>query len=70
MLADGGDCVRDLAGLRQQPALFGGVASVSTAWRVLVEEVGGDPRQVAALWSALARVRERAWALAQHPPGC
>jgi hypothetical protein len=29
----------------------------------------GDPRQVAALWSALARVRERAWALGAAPQG-
>jgi hypothetical protein len=63
MLADGGDCVSDLAGLRQQPDLFGEVASTSTAWRVLAGEVGGDPRQVVALWSALARVRQRVWAL-------
>jgi hypothetical protein len=68
MLADGGDCVSDLAGLRQQPALFGEVASTSTAWRVLVEELG-DARQVAALWSALARVRQRAWALGAAPAG-
>jgi hypothetical protein len=69
MLADGGDCVSDLAGLRQQPDLFGEVASTSTAWRVLVEEVGADPRQVAALWSALARVRQRAWTLVAAPAG-
>jgi hypothetical protein len=69
MLADGGDCVRDLAGLRQQPELFGEVCSTSTAWRVLAWEVGGSPRQVAALWSALARVRERAWALGAAPTG-
>ena len=69
MLADGGDCVRDLAGLRQQPELFGEVCSTSTAWRVLAWEVGGCPRQVAALWSALARVRERAWALGAAPIG-
>jgi Transposase DDE domain group 1 len=67
MLADGGNRVRDLAGPRQQPALLGEVCSTSTAWRVLVEEVGGDPRQVAALWSALARARERAWALGAAP---
>lgn len=33
MLADGGDCVSDLAALRDQPELFGAVASTSTAWR-------------------------------------
>ena len=68
-LADGGDCVSDLAALRDQPELFGAVASTSTAWRVLAEEVAGDPRGIAALWSALARVRERAWALGGAPAG-
>ena len=62
-LADGGDCVSDLAALRDQPELFGAVASTSTAWRVLAEEVASDPRGIAGLWSALARVREQAWAL-------
>jgi hypothetical protein len=69
MLADGGDCVSDLAALRDQPELFGAVASTSTAWRVLAEEVAGDPRGIAALWSALARVREQAWALGAAPAG-
>ncbi len=31
MIADGGDCVSDLAVLRNQPSLFGEVASTSTA---------------------------------------
>jgi hypothetical protein len=35
MLADGGDCLSDLAVLRDQPELFGEVASTATAWRVL-----------------------------------
>src|SRR5918994_1808900 len=61
MLADGGDCVSDLAVLGDQAGLFGRVCSTATAWRV-VGEVAADPRGVAALWSALARVRERAWA--------
>jgi hypothetical protein len=68
-LADGGDCVSDLAALRDQPELFGAVASTSTAWRVLAEELAGDPRGIAALWSALARVREQAWALGTAPAG-
>ena len=34
-LADGGDCLSDLAVLRDQPALFGPVASTATAWRVV-----------------------------------
>jgi Transposase DDE domain group 1 len=43
MLADGGDCVRDLAVLREQAGLFGRVCSTPTAWRV-VHEVAADPR--------------------------
>lgn len=69
MLADGGDCVSDLATLRDQPELFGAVCSVPTAWRVLTEELPADRRGIAALWSALARVREGAWALGAAPAG-
>jgi hypothetical protein len=68
MLADGGDCVSDLAGLRDQGGLFGRVCSTPTAWRV-VGRVAADPRGVAALWSALARVRARAWAAGAEPAG-
>ena len=35
MLADGGDALCDLQTLRDQPALFGPVASDATAWRVI-----------------------------------
>lgn len=35
MLADGGAAIADLAVLRNQPELFGPVASDATAWRVL-----------------------------------
>ncbi len=35
MIASGGDCVSDLAALRDQPDLFGRVASTATAWRVV-----------------------------------
>ena len=69
MLADGGDCVSDLAVLRDRPELFGQVASTPTAWRVLAEELPADPRGIAGLWSALARVREQAWALGAAPVG-
>ncbi|HZD03041.1 MAG TPA: IS1380 family transposase [Actinomycetes bacterium] len=68
MLADGGDCVSDLAGLREQAGLFGAVCSTPTAWRV-VHEIAADPRGVAGLWSALARVRQRAWAAGAAPKG-
>jgi hypothetical protein len=46
MLADGGDCVSDLAGLRDQAGLFGRVCSTATTWRVL-GQVAADPRGVA-----------------------
>jgi hypothetical protein len=69
MLADGGDCVSDLASLRNQPELFGRVCSTPTAWRILAEELPADPRGISRLWSALARVRERAWALGAAPVG-
>ncbi len=68
MLADGGDCVRDLAGLREQAGLFGRVCSTPTAWRV-VGQVAADPRGVAGLWSGMARVRARAWAAGAAPAG-
>jgi hypothetical protein len=52
LLADGGDCLSDLAVLRQQPELFGPVASTPTAWRVM-ERVAGDPDGLLALmWTA------------------
>jgi hypothetical protein len=69
MLADGGDCVSDLAVLRDQAELFGQVCSTPTAWRIVAQELPGDPRGIAALWSALARVREQAWALGAAPAG-
>jgi hypothetical protein len=42
LLADGGDCLSDLAVLRDQPELFGPVASTPTAWRVL-DRIARDP---------------------------
>jgi hypothetical protein len=68
LLADGGDCLSDLASLREQAGLFGRVCSTPTAWRV-VHEVAADPRGVAGLWSGMARVRERAWAAGAAPVG-
>src|ERR1035438_4910737 len=35
MLADGGDCLADLGASRDQPDLYGNVASGSTAFRVI-----------------------------------
>jgi hypothetical protein len=60
MLVDGGDAVSDLGALRDQPDLFGRVASTATAARV-VAAVGPD--ELEAIREARAAARERAWAL-------
>jgi Transposase DDE domain group 1 len=60
MLADGGEAISDLAVLRDQPALFGSVASTATAWRVL-DSVDGAVLD--RLRHARASARERAWLL-------
>src|SRR4051812_49336853 len=64
MLADGGRCVSDLIALGAQPALFGDVASVSTARRVLLSVGAGELDR---LRTARARARARAWAAGAAP---
>jgi hypothetical protein len=59
MLADGGVAISDLAVLRDQPELFGPVASTATAWRVL-DAI--DAGLLAGLRRGRARARERLWA--------
>jgi hypothetical protein len=59
MLADGGEAIADLAVLRDQPGLFGPVASDATAWRVLA---GIDADALVRLRVARAAAREVAWA--------
>jgi hypothetical protein len=66
MAADGGERVCDLAVLRDQQALFGAVASDSTAFRV-VEKVASEPGLLDALRDAHARARERFWELHGAP---
>ena len=66
MLADGGDCLSDLAVLRDQPELFGPVASTPTAWRVL-ERLAQDPDGLARLRAARAHARGRAWVAGGDP---
>jgi Transposase DDE domain group 1 len=61
VLADGGDCLSDLAVLRDQPGLFGSVASTATAWRVL-ERAAKDADGLARLRAARAHARGRVWA--------
>jgi hypothetical protein len=60
MLADGGECVSDLGAVRDQEALFGSVASDSTAFRV-IDRIASEPGLLEALRSAHARARERFW---------
>jgi hypothetical protein len=57
-LADGGDCLSDLSVLRDQPGLFGAVASTPTASRV-VDSVDAD--RLGAIRAARATARTRAW---------
>jgi hypothetical protein len=66
MLADGGDCMSDLAVLRQQPELFGEVASDPTVSRVL-GSIG--PEVLAALAAARAEARCRVWESGGAPTG-
>ena len=58
MLADGGEAISDLAVLRDQPDLFGPVASTATAWRVL-DRI--DQALLDRMRQARAAARERAW---------
>jgi len=65
MTADGGTSLSDLKVLRNQPELFGTVASDPTAWRVLdsIDDAG-----LAAINQARAEARSQAWALGSRPP--
>jgi hypothetical protein len=65
MLADGGECLSDLAAVRDQEALFGSVASDSTAFRV-IDRVASE-RLLGELRAAHARARERFWKLHGAP---
>jgi hypothetical protein len=59
-IADGGRVLSDLATLRDQPELYGPVASDPTAWRTL-EAIG--ERERAHIAAARAKTRRRVWAL-------
>jgi hypothetical protein len=63
-IADGGDCLSDLAVLRNQPALFGAVASTPTASRV-VDDVDAD--RLCAIRAARAKARAVAWSAGLDP---
>ncbi len=64
MLADGGDTISDVAVLRDQPDLFGDVASHPTVWRTLASV---DTAALERIKSARAQARRRAWAAGADP---
>ena len=63
MLADGGDCLADLRAVGDQAALFGAVASSSTAFRV-IDQIASTPGLLDELRAAQVSAREHVWALA------
>ena len=58
-IADGAECISDIATLGDQPGLFGVVASDSTVWRLL-ERL--DDNLLAGVAAARAAARETVWA--------
>ena len=63
-IADGADCLADMASLREQAELFGPVASIATAWRA-VEAT--SVFELSAIPEAIAAARAVVWAAC--PPG-
>jgi DDE family transposase len=63
-LALGGDCMADIAVLREQPELAGPVASDPVVSRLARDLAAAGPRALKAIRAARAEARERAWALA------
>jgi hypothetical protein len=64
MLAGGGRCVADMDALRDQPEVFGEVASSPTVWRTFTTI---DERMLDAMRTARAVARARAWAARPAP---
>jgi len=64
MLADGGTGLADLGAQRDQPDLYGNVASDSTAFRV-IDSI--DEQCLGRLRGAVAVARARAWKLGARP---
>jgi hypothetical protein len=63
-VALGGDCLADVAVLRESPAVFGRVASDPTVSRTVDALAADAPRALAAIAGARAQARARVWALA------
>jgi Transposase DDE domain group 1 len=69
-VALGGDCLADIAVLREQPELAGPVASDPVVSRLVRDLAAEGPRALKAVRGARAAARERAWALAgDNAPG-
>jgi hypothetical protein len=66
VLVDRGECVSDLGAVREQDALFGKVASDSTAFRV-IDRIASIRGMSNAVREAHARARARFWELARAP---
>lgn len=66
MLADGGEALADLGAIREQAALFGAVASDSTAYRA-IEGIASEPELLDGLRAARKAAREHVWGLGQAP---
>lgn len=63
-IADGGDCLSDIAVLRDQPDLFGHIASTPTAWRVVAGLTESD---LSILREARRQMRMQAWGQGARP---
>ncbi len=63
-VALGGDCLADIAVLREQPQLAGPVASDPVVSRLVSQLAADLPRSLKAIRGARAAAREQAWALA------
>ncbi len=64
LLALGGDCLSDVALLREQPAVFGRVASDPTVSRTIDALAADQVRALTAINTARALARKAAWTLA------
>lgn len=69
-VAQGGDCLADVAVLRAEPSVFGPVASDPTVSRLIDTLACGGKRTLSALRAARAQVREHVWKLhGESAPG-
>jgi hypothetical protein len=67
-VALGGDCLADIAVLREQPQLAGPVASDLVVSRLVRRLAQDGPRALRAIRAARAAARDRAWALPAPSP--